>query len=110
MGLWGNSNTTTEIQKEIGYINDYLCKMENNVTRHKGINIQNAETIAEYFMKTLSHQQNAQSLMNKLSDRELNNLTLRWMDGRYLPFHLWNSSYQLVMQQIKGGLDRIDVF
>ena len=104
MALFGNSATIAEIHREIGIINDYLRKMETNVNNNRGIHSSNVETIASYFNEIVGHQVKAQSLMDKLSDRELRNLTLCWMDGRYLPLYMWNSSYQLVMNQVKNGL------
>lgn len=107
MGLFGNSNTVNEIHREIGCINDYLRKMESCVNKHGGINLNNSEQIADYFVKTLKHQEQVQSLLNMLSEREQSKLSLCWMDGRYFPLYMWNGSYLMVMNQVKRELDKI---
>jgi len=106
MALFGNSATITEIHREIGIINDYIRKMESNINNNRGVNFDNVETIASYFIEIVQHQQKTQVLMDKLSDRELRNLTLSWTDGRYLPFHMWNASYLLIMNKIKNELEK----
>jgi hypothetical protein len=106
MALFGSSTTVTDLHREIGYINDYLRKMESEITRNGGIDYRNIETIANYFMKVAALQQKAQDLINRLSDRELNNLTLCWMDGRYLLPDLWNASYLLIMNQVKDAIEK----
>ena len=106
MELFGNSATIADIHREVGHINDYLRRMESEISRNNGINHNNTETIASYFIQVASLQEKIQSLLDRLSDRELSNLTLCWIDGRYLPLSMWNASYLLVMNQIKNELHK----
>jgi len=106
MALFGNSTTLTDLHREIGYINDYLRKMESEITRNGGIDYRNIETISNYFINVATLQQKVQNLIDRLSDREIRGLTLCWIDGRYLPPHLWNASYLLIMNQVKNAIEK----
>ena len=110
MGIFGQSNTyaINEIHRNIGDINHHLQKIDNSISQYNDICLENANEISESFLKILEIQQAVQPLLNSLSDKEQAKMTLCWMDGRYLPLHMWNASYQLFLTQIKNGILKLE--
>ena len=104
MALFGNSATITEIHREIGIINDYIRKMESNINTNNGIHRHNVEVFTSYLVTMKSHKEKVEVLVNSLSDRELRNLTICWIDGKYFPLFMWNDLFKMVMTDINNEI------
>ncbi len=100
MALFGNSTTLNEIYREAGSIIENLRKIENILISYGGVAYNNTEMLNNYTYAFRSHNQKLQSLFGRISDREYRQLTLCWMDGRYLPVYIWQTHCAMFIEQL----------
>ncbi|WP_298064530.1 hypothetical protein [uncultured Rikenella sp.] len=97
-----------QIQDEIKNMNRQMQQVGNLINQYNGICSRNIEQVA-ITMQDLQHsQQIVQRLLDSLSASQQNNLSVPWMDGRYLPLFMWDGSFRLVMTQFNQAIQEFE--
>lgn len=106
MGLFFNSradNIKREIITLVGKINGAIKSLVTEMD-NEGITLYNYKRFKSYIYTIDEYHARVNSLILQLPSSKVDSLTVPWLDGRILPFFMYDGSYNLVMTQIETEL------
>ena len=106
MGLFFNSradNIKREIITLVGKINGAIKSLVTEMD-NEGITLYNYKRFKSYIYTIDEYHARVNSLVLQLPSSKVDSLTVPWLDGRILPFFMYDGSYNLVMTQIETEL------
>ena len=106
MGLFFNSradNIKREIITLVGKINGAIKSLVTEMD-NEGITLYNYKRFKSYIYTINEYHARVNSLILQLPSSKVDSLTVPWLDGRILPFFMYDGSYNLVMTQIETEL------
>jgi len=111
MEIFGKSESdriTEQIHHEIGQMNSCLRKITDLLDRDGGVIHSNRQAIATIEESLTRHYKTIDYLLVQLSNSQIINLRVQWMDGRYLSLFMWEGSFKLVLSRIVMELDKYE--
>lgn len=93
---------------KIGEMNRHIRNIMSRMDLDGGITPNNIRTIGNKLILMNQLQDELQSLINQLSPAKIENIVVPWIDGRNIPFYMWNRSFQMVGLQIHSDIETFE--
>lgn len=86
-------------------MNRHIQNVLSIIDQHSGITSNNMKMVENEMSQITRLQDDLQSLINQYSSAKVTNITVPWIDGRNIPFYMWNQLFQVAGQQIHSEIE-----
>lgn len=107
MGIFFNSETQNkkdQILRDIGVINKSLRDIA-NLLDSNGMNMPTIKSINSILSNIEGNINGVSTTVQGMSDSQLSNFNVPWIDGRYLGIMMWINSFMMVTTKISNEME-----